>query len=77
MLTVHSQTELVLNTHIVVSGVDHNVSKILNIVSNTGSGGARVREGTGCEDLSVSITYTLSITEQTLTVDKVSNLDHR
>ena len=68
LFTVHSQTELALNTHTIVSGVDHNVSKILNIVSNTSSGRVRVCEGTGGEETPVSITFTLSITERTLTI---------
>jgi hypothetical protein len=67
-LTVHSQTELALNTNTIVSGMDHNVMKILAIVSNNGATGVRVREGTGGGDPSVSITCTPSITERTLTV---------
>jgi hypothetical protein len=68
LLTVHSQTELALNTNTIVSGMDHNVTKILGIVSNISGAGARVCEGTGGGDLSVSIACTLPITEQTLTI---------
>ena len=69
LLTSHFQTELTLNTHTLVSGVDQNVTKILNIVSNTTGSEVRVHEGIGGEHLSVSIICTIpSITERTLTV---------
>jgi hypothetical protein len=57
LLTVHSQTELALNTNTIVSGMDHNVTKILGIVSNTSG-----------EHLSVSVTCIPFITERVLTV---------
>ena len=57
LLIVHSQTELALNTNTTVSGMDRNVTKILDIVSNTSG-----------DHLSVSIACILSITEQVLTV---------
>ena len=67
LLTVDFQTELALNTHILVSGVDHNVTRILNIVSNPSGSEVKVREGTGGEHLSVSTICILSITERTFT----------
>jgi hypothetical protein len=67
-LIVHSQTELALNTNTIVSGVDHNVTKILDIVSSTGGAGVRICEGSGCENLLAGITCSLFITERTLTV---------
>jgi hypothetical protein len=58
-LTVPSQTELALNTHTIVSGMGHDVTKILDIVSNTSGIGVKVCEGTDGGDLSVSITCTV------------------
>jgi hypothetical protein len=52
LLTVHFQTELALNTNTIVSGMGHDVTKILGIVSNTSGG-----------HLSVSVPCTLSINE--------------
>ena len=66
-LTVHSQTELALNTNTIVSGMDHNVTKIHAIVSNIDSTMTKIQEGTDRKDLSVSITCTMFITERTLT----------
>jgi hypothetical protein len=68
LLTVDFQTELALNTHTLVSGVDHNVTKILNIVSNTSGGEVKVHEGTGGEHLSVSTICILSVTERTFMI---------
>ena len=68
LLIVHSQTELALNTNTIVSGMCHDVTKILGIVSNISSTGVRVREGTSSGYLSVSIPCTLFVTEQILTV---------
>jgi hypothetical protein len=67
-LTVSPQTELTLNTHTIVSGMDHNVTKIHEIVSNIDSTVVKIREGTDSQNLSVSITRTMFVTEQTLTV---------
>ena len=67
-LTVHSQTELALNTHTVVSGMDHNVTMIHAIVSNIDSTVMKIQEGTDGKNLPVSIIRTLFTTGRTLTV---------
>jgi hypothetical protein len=63
-LTVHSQTELALNTHTIVSGMDHNVSnmdqnvkKIHAIVSNIDSTVMKIQEGADSKNLLVSTTF--------------------
>jgi hypothetical protein len=63
LLTVRPQTELALNTHTIVSGMDHNVTKIHAIVSNIDSTVMKIREGTDNQNLLVSITYTMFATE--------------
>ena len=75
LLTVHPQTELALNTHTIVSGmdhnvtrVDHNVTKIHAIVSNIDGTVLKLREETGSKNPSVSIAHTMFVTEQTLTI---------
>jgi hypothetical protein len=75
LLTVHSQTELALNTHTIVSGMDHNVTRVDNnvtkihaIVSNIDSTVMKIREETGSKNPLVSIAYTMFVIERTLTV---------
>jgi hypothetical protein len=58
-LTVHSQTELALNTHTIVSEVDHNVTMIRTIVSNIDSTVTKIQGGADGTNLLVSITYVL------------------
>ena len=60
-LTVHFQTELAINTNVVVSDVH-------TIVSNIHRTMVQGQEGTGSKDLSVGVTYTLFTTESTLTI---------
>ena len=67
-LTVRSQTELALNTHTIVSGMDHNVTMIHAIVSNIDSTVMKIQEGTDDRNLPVSITRALFIIGRTLTV---------
>jgi hypothetical protein len=71
LLIVHSQTELALNTNTIVSGMDRNVTKILDIVSNTSGTGAMVRDGISSEHLPVSIACILFITERALTLRRL------
>jgi hypothetical protein len=75
LLTVHSQTELALNTHTIVSGMDHNVTRVDNnvtkiheIVSNIDSTVMKIREETGSKSPLVSIACTMFVIERTLTV---------
>ena len=63
LLTVRSQTELALNTHTIVSGMNHNVTKIHAIVSNIDSTVMKIREGTDSQNRSVSITCTVFVTK--------------
>jgi hypothetical protein len=67
-LTFHSQTELALNTHTIVSGMDHNVTMIHAIVSNIDNTVMKIQEGTDGKNLPVSIIHTLFTTGRTLTV---------
>ena len=55
LLTVYSQTELALNTHTIVSGIDHNVANTHTIVSDIH------HIMVNGKDTSVSIARTLSI----------------
>ena len=61
-LTVHSQTELALNTHTIVSGMDHNVTnvdqnvtKIHAIVSNIDSTVMKIQGGADSKNLPVRL----------------------
>ena len=67
-LTVHFQTELAINTNVVVSDV-HTIAKDTHtIVSDIRRTMVQSQEGTGSKDLSVGVTYTLFTTESTLTI---------
>jgi hypothetical protein len=55
LLTVYSQTELALNTHTIVSGIDHNVANTHTMVSDIH------HIMVNGKDTSVSIACTLSI----------------
>jgi hypothetical protein len=48
--------------------MDHTVTKIHAIVSNIDNAVIKIQEGTDGKNLSVSIAYTLFVTERTLTV---------
>ena len=48
--------------------MDHNVTKIHEIVSNIDTTVMKIQEGANSQNLSVSITRTMFVTEQTLTV---------
>jgi hypothetical protein len=75
LLTVHSQTELAINTHVAVSDIRHgvattntiiselrhNFSNTLTIVSDIHTI-VKSQEGTGGQNLSVSIIYVLFTT---------------
>jgi hypothetical protein len=77
LLTVCSQTELALNTHTIVSGIDRNVTSAHAIVSRIDHNAANThtivsdihhimvnsQEGVSDKNTSVSITCTLFITE--------------
>ena len=56
-LTIYSQTELALNTHTIVSEVDHNVTIIRAIVSNIDNTVMKIQEGADGKNLPVSIAY--------------------
>ena len=81
-LTVHFQTELAIDTNLVVSDVHqrvvntHTITKYTHtiakdthtIVSDIHRTMVQGQEGTDSKDLSVSVTYTLSTSESTLTI---------
>jgi hypothetical protein len=60
-LTLHSQTELALNTHTIISGMGYNVTKIHAIVSNIDSTVMRIQEETDGKNLPVSILRVLHL----------------
>jgi hypothetical protein len=81
LLTVHSQAELAINTHVAVSDICHGVattntivselrhdfSNALTIVSDIHTI-VKSQEGTGGQNLSVSVIYTLFAIGQMLTL---------
>ena len=66
-LTVHSQTELSMNTHIVVTDIRQDVVNTRTIVSDIHRAIVVNQEGSSSKDRSVSATRILFIVESTLT----------
>jgi hypothetical protein len=63
LLTVRSQTELALNTHTIVSGIDHNVANTQTMVSDIHHIMVKSQEGVDGKNTLVSVTCTLFIAE--------------
>jgi len=68
LLTLHSQTELAINTHVTVSEVHHGVVNTHTLVSDIHRNMLKGQEGTDGQHRSVSNARALPITEQQLTV---------
>jgi hypothetical protein len=67
-ITDYSQTELALNTHTIVSGMDHNVANTHTMVSDIHHVIVKSQGGVDSKNVLVSIACTVSITERTLTI---------
>ena len=63
LLTSRAQTELALNTHTIVSGIDHNVANTQIMVSNIHHIMVKSQEGVDGKNTSVNITCDLFTTE--------------
>jgi hypothetical protein len=63
LVTAHSQTELALNTHTIVSGMDHNIANTHSMVSDIHHIMVKSQGGVDGQNGSVRTTCTLFITE--------------
>ena len=63
LLTAHSQTELALNTHTIVSGMDHSIANTHSMVSDIHNIMVKSQGGVDGKNGSVRTTCTLFITE--------------
>ena len=68
LLIVCFQTELAINTNVVVSGIRHDVASTHNIVSDVHRTVVKIQEGIDGKNLVVSATSALFTTQSTLTV---------
>ena len=63
LLTLYSQAELALNTHVVVAELDHNVTNTQTMVSDIHRAVVKGQEGSDSRNIVVSDAHTLTVAE--------------